>query len=165
MNKLTIIKTNPEWLEATWVEETVTQIEIEKEIQIEKEVDGESVTITELVKEIEDRVETKVLWCESFSGHKEHITMLEDKCKEFETELTQEQLLVISGISEAFIPTPQEELDLIALKQKVDEAKAYLKNTDYKMTVDYFTNLSTEEQSVLTANRAECRTFIRNNKI
>ena len=50
------------------------------------------------------------------------------------------------------------------LEQKISEAKAYLANTDYKMTVDYFATLPEAEQQDLIAKRAEAREFIRLNE-
>ena len=47
------------------------------------------------------------------------------------------------------------------LNQKVQEAKAYLQSTDFKMTVDYFATLSKEEQDELIAKRAEARETVR----
>lgn len=44
---------------------------------------------------------------------------------------------------------------------KVEELRKYLASTDYKMTVDYFAQLTTEQQTELTAKRDEARQFIR----
>lgn len=164
MIKLTIIKTNPEWLEATWIEEITTQVEVDKEIQVETEVDGEVVITTETVKELEDKVETKVLWCESYSGHKEHIKMLEDRCAEYGTGLDDEQLLLVMEVAEAFVYPSDEEIAAEELKHKLDEAKNYLASTDYKMTIDYFATLTESEQLDITTKRAEARKFIRDNQ-
>lgn len=46
---------------------------------------------------------------------------------------------------------------------KVQEYKAYLLSTDYKMTVDYFATLSIEAQDEFTVKRAEAREYIRAN--
>lgn len=164
MTKLTIIKTNPEWLEATWIEEITTQVEAEREVQVDTEVDGEVLTATEIVKEPEDKVETKVLWCESFSGHREHIAMLEAKCIEYGTELDDEQMLIVTEVSEAYVYPTDEELQAEEINHKVQEAKNYLANTDYKMTIDYFATLSKEEQDELITKRAEAREYVRTNQ-
>lgn len=152
MKKLSIIKTNPDWLEATWSEEITTQVEVEKE------VDGE------LVKELEDKVETAQVHCESFSGHPEHIAMLEVKCLEFGTELDSEQKEIVKAIQEAFVPTPQEELDRLANEQKVQEAKNYLASTDWIVTKLNEYNLLgidivplLEKYSIELTKREECR--------
>ena len=50
------------------------------------------------------------------------------------------------------------------LAKQVQEKKKYLSETDYKMTVDYFTTLTEEEQVELTSLRAEAREFIRINE-
>ena len=57
------------------------------------------------------------------------------------------------------ILTPEQEI-----ANKVQECKAYLLSTDYKMTVDYFATLSEEVQNELTAKRAEAREYIRDNE-
>ena len=60
---------------------------------------------------------------------------------------------------EIYQPTKEE-----ILYQKINEAKAYLASTDYKMTVDYFATLTEAEQVQLTQLRAETREFIRTNE-
>lgn len=44
---------------------------------------------------------------------------------------------------------------------KFDEMKKYLANTDYKMTVDYFAQLTSEQQDELMSKRSEARKLIR----
>lgn len=126
MIKLSIIKTNPDWLEATWSNED------------------------------------SVL-CESFSGHKEHIDMLRAKCLEFGTELSEEDEVIITEISEAFVYPTEEQIAAEKVQHQIQEAKNYLASTDYKMTVDYFATLEKAEQDNLIKLRAECREFIRAN--
>lgn len=64
----------------------------------------------------------------------------------------------------------EEEIEIVEpteeeiLNQKINEAKAYLVATDYKMTVDYFATLTEAEQVQLTQLRAETREFIRTNE-
>lgn len=53
---------------------------------------------------------------------------------------------------------------MATVEYKVNEAKAYLSSTDYKMTVDYFSTLDKEIQDELIRLRAEAREFIRNNE-
>ena len=48
-------------------------------------------------------------------------------------------------------------------EQLIAEAKAYLNNTDYKMTVDYFATLTQVEQDSFISKRAEYREFVRVN--
>lgn len=57
-----------------------------------------------------------------------------------------------------------EEIAEQELQAKIQEAKAYLASTDYKMTVDYFATLTKEVQDELTTKRAEAREFIRANE-
>lgn len=125
MVKLTIKKTNPDWLEATWS-------------------DGE-----------------QVIWCESFSGHKEHIEMLKAKCIEYGTELTDEDLQIINEISEAYVYPTDEEIEaeketqrILLIKSKARELieKEYPMykqnnilmsgiNVDIKAMNDYISNI------------------------
>lgn len=64
----------------------------------------------------------------------------------------------------------EEEIEIVEpteeeiLNQKINEAKAYLASTDYKMTVDYFATLTEAEKVQLTQLRAETREFIRTNE-
>ena len=99
MIKLKIIKTNPDWLEATWFEETVTTNEVQEEI------DDELQTVQK------EDVQTTQIHCESFSGHPEHIQMLKDKCTEFETELSEDDLQILKEISESFVMPTEEEIE------------------------------------------------------
>ena len=73
---------------------------------------------------------------------------------------------------EKIVPTIEDEKPLAAeeiveqeLQTKIQEAKAYLASTDYKMTVDYFATLTEAEQVQLTQLRAEARAFIRANEV
>lgn len=138
--KLNIILDQTNWLEATWVEEIVTQVE-----------DGE------------DIVETTQVHCESYSGHKEHIAMLRAKALEFETSLEDYEDL-IAECEKNFIAPTEEEIQAEITVNLVQEAKNYLSSTDYKMTIDYFATLSKEEQDSLVKERAEKREFVRLNE-
>ena len=100
------------------------------------------------------------VYCESFSGHKEHIALLRDKAKEFNTSLKEFELL-IKQCQDSFVYPTEEEIQAEITVNLVQEAKNYLANTDYKMTVDYFATLTESEQSMLTTKRAEAREFIR----
>ena len=139
MKKLNLILDETNWLEATWVEEIVTQVE------------GE-----------EDRVETTQVWCESFSGHPEHIQMLRAKAIEFETSL-EEFETIIAECEKNFIAPTEEEIQAEITIHLVNEAKDYLAQTDYKMTVDYFATLDKVTQDELIAERQKAREFIRAN--
>ena len=132
------ITIDKDWLEATWIKEVTTINDVEKE---------ESVAIEQI-------------WCESFSGHPEHIAMLEAKALEFNTSLD-EYMELIAQAKEAFIMPTAEELLAYELEQKIQEAKMYLASTDYKMTVDYFSTLTKDIQDELILKRAEAREFIR----
>lgn len=140
MKKLTLILDQTNWLEATWIEETINQTE-----------DGEST------------VETKQLHCESYSGHPEHIAMLRDKALKFGTPLDEFGGLIAQA-EQAYTPPTQEELDKALVIQKVQEYKAYLLATDFKMTVDYYATLSEVERLELTTKRQEAREYIRVNE-
>ena len=146
MKKLNLILDNTNWLEATWIEETINQTE-----------DGEST------------VETKQLHCESYSGHPEHIAMLRAKALEFETSLDEFEIL-IKQAEDAFIMPTQEELDKEATEQKIQEYKAYLASTDYVVTKIAEAQALGEDSAVLItqyseilSKRKEARNFINNN--
>jgi hypothetical protein len=51
------------------------------------------------------------------------------------------------------------------LFNQVNAKKMYLKETDFKMTVDYFAGLTSEEQANITQLRDEARTFVIDNAI
>ena len=119
------ITIDKDWLEATWTKEVTTINDVEKEV----EVDGE------LVKEIvkEESVTTEQIHCESFSGHPEHIAMLEAKALEFGTSL-EEYAELITQAKEAFVMPTAEELLAYELDQKIQEANSYLAQTDWVNT-------------------------------
>ena len=100
--------------------------------------------------------------CESFSGHKGHIAKLRAKAKEFNTPLDEFEDL-IKQCQDSFIYPTDEEIAKEQLEHKINEAKAYLLLTDYKMTVDYFATLSKDIQDELILKRNEAREFIRAN--
>ena len=154
MKKLILKLDETNWLEANWVEETITQVPVEKET----EVDGDIVKETVL----EDRVETTQVWCESYSGHPEHIAMLRAKASEYGTELGEYEEMIAECESK-FVGASDEEIQAEITANLVQEAKNYLASTDYKMTVDYFATLGKDEQNELIAKRAEAREFIRGN--
>lgn len=101
--------------------------------------------------------------CESFSGHPEHIVMLRSRALEFGTPLDEFEGLITQA-EQAYTPPTQEELDKALVIQKIQEYKAYLLATDFKMTVDYYATLSEVEQLELTAKRQEAREYIRVNE-
>lgn len=153
--KITIDK---DWLEATWIKEVTTINEVEKEI----EVDGE--LIKEIVKE--ESVTTEQVHCESFSGHQEHIVMLEAKAQEFGTSLD-EYAELIAQAKEAFVMPTAEELLAYELDQKIQEANGYLAQTDwvntYKIRHDLGIELIPEDSSKweVINQRAEYITFLK----
>ena len=142
MKKLNLILDNTNWLEATWVEEFITINEVEGEKVESKEVNQ--------------------LWCESYSGHPEHISMLRAKALEFETSLEDYEDL-IAECEKNFIAPSEDEIQAEITLHLVNEAKNYLASTDYKMTVDYFATLDKVTQDELIAERQKAREFIRAN--
>ena len=142
MKKLNLILDNTNWLEATWVEEFITINEVEGEKVESKEVNQ--------------------LWCESYSGHPEHISMLRAKALEFETSLEDYEDL-IAECEKNFIAPSEDEIQAEITLHLVNEAKNYLASTDYKMTVDYFAILDKATQDELIAERQKAREFIRAN--
>ena len=96
--------------------------------------------------------------CESYSGHPEHITMLRTKALEFGTEL--DEALISECIANFKYPT-EEELAQQELEAKIAEAKVYLASTDFKMTIDYYSTMTAEQQEELTTKRSEARAFLK----
>ena len=152
------ITIDKDWLEATWTKEVTTINEVEKEV----EVDGE------IIKEIvqEESVITEQLHCESFSGHKEHIVMLEAKALELGTSLD-EYAELIAQVKEAFVMPTAEELLAYELDQKIQEANGYLAQTDwvntYKIRHDLGLELITEDSSkwLIITKREEYIVFLK----
>lgn len=112
MIKLTLILDNTNWLEATWVEETITINEVEGE-------------------EVESK-ETTQLWCESYSGHKEHIAILRAKAKEFNTSLKEYESL-IKQCQDNFIYPTEEDLQKEEQINLNQESLNSLNSTDWKV--------------------------------
>ena len=131
MKKLTLILDQTNWLEATWVEEIVTQVE------------GE-----------EDRVETTQVWCESYSGHPEHIAMLRAKASEYRTELCEYEELIAECESKFVYPSDEEVAAELAAHTKA-EALAYLASTDWYVTRKAETGVEIPEE--VSKLRAEAR--------
>ena len=152
------ITIDKDWLEATWTKEVTIINEVEKEVEV----------AGELVKEIvqEESVTTEQLHCESFSGHPEHIAMLEAKVLEFETSLDEFDGL-IKQAKEAFVMPIAEELLAYELDQKIQEANGYLIQTDwvntYKIRHDLGLELIPEESSKweVINKREEYITFLK----
>ena len=101
--------------------------------------------------------------CESFSGHKEHITMLRTKAKEFNTSLKEFESL-IKKCQDVFIYPSDEEIAKEELQHKLNEAQYLLDSTQFKFGEDYDKKKNTPEWEELKVKRAEAREFIRGNK-
>ena len=138
MIKLSIIKTNKEWLEATWTKEVTTLNEVEK--------DGELVQ--------EESVTTEQVHCESFSGHREHIAMLRAKATEFGTSLDEYEV-VIAECESKFVYPSAEEIEAELLAQRKQEALNYLASTDWYVTRLLETGVEIPEE--VSKLRAEAR--------
>ena len=104
--------------------------------------------------------------CETFSGHKEHIAMLEAKALEFGTSLDEFEGL-IAQVKESFVMPTAEELLAYELNQKLQEANQYLKDTDwvntYKIRHDLGLELIPEDSSKweVINRREEYITFLK----
>lgn len=138
------------WLEATWVDEKSTQVEVEKEI------DGE------IVVETETKTEEVIVWCESYSGHSEHIQMLRARSFEFNTSLDEYEEDIQKCIDAYVYPT-EEELNKELIANQVQEALNYLAKTDHKDLPRYKPK-DDEDMEEVYAKRDEAREFIRLNK-
>ena len=110
------ITIDKDWLEATWTKEVTTINDVEKD----GEVDGE--IIKEIVRE--ESVITEQIYCESFSGHPEHISMLRDRCTLYGVKLSIDDEKLIEEAMNNFTMPSQEELDKINL----DNLKVELKS-------------------------------------
>ena len=95
--------------------------------------------------------------CESFSGHPEHIAMLEAKALEFGT-ILDEYADAIAKAKEAFVMPTDEELLAQAVEVKKQEALTYLSNTDWYVTRKIETGV--EIPLDVLARRAESRLII-----
>ena len=122
------ITIDKDWLEATWTKEVTTINDVEKEV----EVDGE------LVKEIvqEESVPTEQIYCESFSGHPEHISMLRDRCTLYGVKLSIDDEKLIEEAMNNFTMPSQEELDKINLDNLKVELKSAKKIALDNIVVD-----------------------------
>ena len=72
--------------------------------------------------------------------------------------------LIKLWLTEGNTPEPEfteAELTQQNINKQIAEAKLYLASTDFKMTVDYFAALTTEQQTALTELRAEARAFLK----
>ena len=147
------ITIDKDWLEATWTKELIMIKEVE--------IDGEIVQ--------EESVLTEQLHCESFSGHPEHIAMLEAKALEFGTSLD-EYAELITQAKEAFVLPTEDELLAYELDQKIQEANGYLAQTDwvnsYKIRHDLGLELIPEDSSKweVINKREEYITFLKGAK-
>ena len=152
------ITIDKDWLEATWIKEETTISDVEKEVG----VDGE------LTKKIvqEESVTTEQVHCESFSGHPEHIAMLEAKALEFRTSLD-EYAELIAQVKESFVMPTAEELLAYELDQKIQEATSYLVQTDwvnaYKLRHDLGLEIIPEDSSkwLIITKREEYKLFLK----
>ena len=132
------ITIDKDWLEATWTKEVTTINDVEK--------DGEIVQ--------EESITTEQVHCESFSGHPEHIAMLEAKALEFGTSLD-EYTELITQAKEAFVMPTAEELLAYELDQRKQEALNYLASTDWYVTRKLETGVEIPED--VSVKRAEAR--------
>lgn len=148
IKSFTLDETN--WLEVTWVDEVSTQVEVEKE------VDGKTVV------ETETNIEEVIIWCESYSGHSEHIQMLRARGVEFNTSLDEYED-VISACIDAYVYPTEEELNKELIANQIQEALNYLAKTDHKDLPRYKPK-DDEDMEEIYAKRDEAREFIRLNK-
>lgn len=72
------------------------------------------------------------IYCESFSGHKEHIAMLRAKAKEFNTSLKEYESL-IKQCQDSFVYPTDEEIKLQEQANLNQESLNNLNSTDWKV--------------------------------
>ena len=98
----------------------------------------------------------------SFSGHKEHISLLRAIAKEFNTSLKEFEPL-IKQCQDAFIYPTDEEIAKEELQHRINESLAYLNKTDKKFFIGYKPK-EDEDLVLIEKLRDEAREFIRANK-
>ena len=119
------------------------------------------VTWSETLEEVETTIH-----CESFSGHPEHIAMLDAKASEFGTSLDEYKSEIEAVIAEFKMPT-EEEIQAEILAHKIQEANSYLSSTDwvkdYKLRHDLGLELIPESSSkwVVITKREEYLLFLK----
>ena len=72
--------------------------------------------------------------------------------------------LIKEWLAEGNTPEPEfteAELAQQVVDKQIAEAKTYLASTDFKMTVDYYSTMTAEQQEELSTKRAEARTFLK----
>lgn len=74
--------------------------------------------------------------------------------------LMRDKSVVAAAAVELALATQEDNLLEQAKAEKIAEAKKYLSDTDFKMTVDYYATMTAEEQKALTEARAEARAFL-----
>ena len=114
------------------------------------------VTWVETIEEVET-----VVHCQAYADVQ--MDMLRADADKYGTSLDEYEELIAEVEAGIVLPTDEEIAEQERLA-KLAECYAYLNNTDYKMTVDYFATLSKEVQDDLVSKRAAAREFIRLNK-
>ena len=103
----------------------------------------------------------EIIHCQAYSDVQ--IDMLRADALKYNTPLDEYEDIIAEVEAGIVLPTDEEIAEQERLA-KLAECYAYLNNTDYKMTVDYFATLSKEVQDDLVSKRAAAREFIRLNK-
>lgn len=107
--KLEITLNKANWLEATWSR------------KIEKKEENKTIITYEQI------------WCECYSGNNEHIHMLKNKAKEFETSLDEYKVLIEDCISKYIYPNEEDikKQDEIARIQAINNKSESIITTPY----------------------------------
>ena len=113
------------------------------------------VTWVETIEEVET-----VIHCQAYADVQ--MDMLRLDAEKYGTSLDEYEELIAEVESNIVLPS-EEEIQAELIKNQVQEYKAFLIATDYKMTIDYFATLSKEEGDSLIAQRATAREFVRAN--
>lgn len=156
--KLKLLLGKENWLEATWTKEIKSITDIEKEIEENGEIKVQQESIT-----------YEQVWCESYSGHKEHISMLKAKAQEFGTSLDEYKDLIEECISKFIYPS-DEEIAEQEKQAKLQEYYVYLNNTAWvdSYLIKHYTGIEilpeTSNKFIIEKLRNEARAFIRANE-
>lgn len=144
---------NANVLEATWVD---IQTETYESPIFEKNKEGIEVDTGKTETKIRE-IET-VVKCHAYADVQ--MDLLKADALEMNTPLDEYNDLIAEVQANIVLPT-QDELNAEIVQSKIQEYRAYLASTDFKMTVDYYATLSVDEQTALTAKRAEARDYLK----
>lgn len=105
--------------------------------------------------------EDKIVHCQAYADVQ--MDLLNEDCLKFGVKLNKEQLALIKEVEDNIILPTQEELDKLELKNRVDEALAYLVKTNHKFYIGYIPK-EDDDLKAIQEKRDKALLFIRDNK-